>query len=101
MDVSQGGTVDEPGATMNAILVRILVAGVRFYQQVLRSFMGAGHCRFSPTCSQYMIEALERHGPWRGLGLGVWRILRCNPWSRGGYDPVPPQKLKKESHINE
>ena len=48
-------------------------------------------CRFSPTCSQYAIEAVRVHGVFRGLALSFWRILRCNPWSRGGYDPVPPK----------
>ena len=76
-------------------VTRLLVCGVRFYQRVLRGFMGSGHCRFSPTCSAYMIEALQVHGPIRGLGLGLWRILRCNPFCRGGYDPVPPRRSKR------
>lgn len=46
-------------------------------------------CRFTPTCSQYALEALRKHGPIRGLWLAVWRILRCNPWGGSGYDPVP------------
>ena len=71
-------------------LVAALVACVRFYQQTLHGFFGYGCCRFSPTCSQYMIEALETHGLFKGLGLGLWRIVRCNPFCRGGYDPVPP-----------
>lgn len=82
-------------------LVRILVAMVRFYQQTLHSFMGYGSCRFTPTCSQYMIEALERHGPFKGLMLGCWRILRCNPFCKGGYDPVPPAKSFKREMNNE
>ncbi len=81
---------------MRKAVVAILVAGVRFYQQVLRSFLGAGHCRFSPTCSQYMIEALQVHGPLKGLGLGLYRILRCNPFSKGGYDPVPPPRVNRK-----
>ena len=52
-------------------------------------------CRFTPTCSQYAIEAFEKHGAIKGLFLTVWRILRCNPFCRGGYDPVP-EKIKKE-----
>lgn len=52
-------------------------------------------CRFTPTCSQYMIEAVRVHGIPKGLALGVWRILRCNPWSQGGYDPVPPKHCSK------
>ncbi len=81
---------------MSRFLVVIMVAVVRFYQTTLRTFIGSGHCRFRPTCSAYMIEALEVHGPIRGLGLGVWRILRCNPFCRGGYDPVPPKKCCKK-----
>ncbi len=46
-------------------------------------------CKFTPTCSQYGIEAIEKHGAIKGLLLTIWRILRCNPFSKGGYDPVP------------
>jgi putative membrane protein insertion efficiency factor len=46
-------------------------------------------CRYEPTCSHYAEQAIRRYGVARGLGLAVWRVLRCNPWSRGGYDPVP------------
>ncbi|MDR0999631.1 MAG: membrane protein insertion efficiency factor YidD [Clostridiales bacterium] len=46
-------------------------------------------CRFTPTCSEYMYEALQKYGPFKGLALGAWRLLRCNPFCRGGYDPVP------------
>ena len=46
-------------------------------------------CRFTPTCSQYAIEAIRKHGPFKGLALAIWRILRCNPWGGSGYDPVP------------
>jgi len=45
-------------------------------------------CRFAPTCSEYAAEAVEKHGVARGLGLALWRLLRCHPFSRGGYDPV-------------
>lgn len=74
-----------------------LIACVRFYQQTLHSFFGYGSCRFTPTCSQYMIEAVQVYGPFKGLGLGLWRILRCNPFCRGGYDPVPlPRQDRNE-----
>lgn len=46
-------------------------------------------CRFIPTCSQYALEAVEKHGAWRGFWMAVWRVLRCNPFGKGGYDPVP------------
>jgi uncharacterized protein len=46
-------------------------------------------CKYEPTCSHYAEQAVRRHGPIRGLAMAGWRLLRCNPWSRGGYDPVP------------
>ena len=46
-------------------------------------------CKYEPTCSHYAEQAIRRHGVLRGLALAAWRVLRCNPWSRGGYDPVP------------
>jgi len=46
-------------------------------------------CRFTPTCSEYAVEAIRKHGAIRGMFLSVWRILRCNPFCKGGYDPVP------------
>lgn len=69
----------------------ILIALVRLYQLTLSRVLPPS-CRFEPSCSQYMIEAIAAHGVCRGLALGVWRVLRCNPWSRGGYDPVPVRK---------
>jgi uncharacterized protein len=65
-----------------------MVLLVRFYQMVI-SPMFPPSCRFEPTCSTYMIEALQKRGPLVGLWLGIRRILRCNPWHPGGYDPVP------------
>lgn len=57
-------------------------------------------CRFVPTCSQYAIEAFEEWGFIAGLGLTVWRILRCNPFCRGGYDPVPKRKRRGAGREN-
>ncbi len=73
----------------------LLISMVRFYQRYLskplHALSGPGsHCRFTPTCSAYFIEAVERHGALRGSLLGAWRILRCNPWGGCGDDPVPP-----------
>ena len=65
-----------------------LIALVRGYQVVLSPMMG-GACRFEPSCSNYMIEALKVHGAIKGTVLGLWRILRCHPWGDYGYDPVP------------
>lgn len=70
---------------------RLLVALVRLYQWVISPVIGP-HCRFHPTCSQYTIEAINRHGPTRGVLLGLRRLARCHPWHPGGYDPVPPKQ---------
>lgn len=70
-----------------SLAARLLVAIVRLYQASLGPFMG-GHCRFSPTCSQYAIDALTAHGAMRGSWLTVRRIGRCHPFGGGGYDPV-------------
>ncbi|MBT8447083.1 MAG: membrane protein insertion efficiency factor YidD [Gammaproteobacteria bacterium] len=61
---------------------------VRAYQLVISPAIGP-HCRHTPTCSNYMLEAIERHGPLRGTWLGLRRIARCHPWGTSGFDPVP------------
>jgi len=61
---------------------------IRFYQVCISPLKPAS-CRFTPTCSQYGLEAFRKHGPVKGFILTVWRILRCNPWGGSGYDPVP------------
>ena len=65
-----------------------LILLVRAYQVCLSPMMG-GACRFEPSCSNYMIEAVNVHGAVKGTILGLWRILRCHPWGDYGYDPVP------------
>ena len=70
------------------MLKRILQLCVRGYQVTLSPLMG-GACRFEPSCSNYMIQALEIHGAFKGTLLGLWRILRCHPFGAHGYDPVP------------
>ena len=67
---------------------RLLMALVRFYRKNI-SPLSPPKCRFSPTCSAYALEALEVHGAFKGSCLALWRLLRCNPFSKGGYDPVP------------
>ncbi|MGW8194401.1 MAG: membrane protein insertion efficiency factor YidD [Desulforhopalus sp.] len=67
---------------------RILLVGfVKGYQYAVSPFLPPT-CRFVPSCSTYTIQAIEKHGAVRGSLLGLWRILRCHPFSRGGYDPV-------------
>ncbi|MBQ0010673.1 MAG: membrane protein insertion efficiency factor YidD [Ruminococcus sp.] len=70
---------------------------VRFYRRFL-SPLKPPCCRFTPTCSQYAIEAFETWGFVCGLGLTVWRVLRCNPFCKGGYDPVPERKRRPRGH---
>lgn len=67
---------------------RVLVFVVRGYQILLSPYFGS-QCRFSPTCSHYSMQALEKHGAIKGAYLTIRRLLRCNPWHRGGFDPVP------------
>lgn len=66
----------------------ILIASVRFYQKAISPFLGA-HCRYTPTCSQYALEALKKYGAWKGARLALKRIFSCHPWGRQGYDPLP------------
>ena len=73
---------------------RLLIGANRLYRKTLSPFIGQ-QCRFEPTCSHYGEEAIAKHGALRGTILTVWRILRCGPWSKGGYDPVPETFLVK------
>ncbi|MBR5322918.1 MAG: membrane protein insertion efficiency factor YidD [Clostridia bacterium] len=73
---------------------RIFIFLIKIYQKYISPLKSKPSCRFYPTCSQYAIEALEIHGFFKGSILAIWRILRCNPFCRGGYDPVPEKKKK-------
>ena len=68
---------------------KILIAIIKFYRKYLSGLKTTTRCIYVPTCSQYGIEAIEKYGAFKGGLLTVWRILRCNPFSKGGYDPVP------------
>ena len=68
-----------------------LIFLVRFYQTAISPFTPAT-CRYSPTCSQYTLEALQKHGAFYGSWLSIKRIVSCNPWGGSGYDPVPEKK---------
>lgn len=76
------------------ILKRLLIGCIHVYRYLISPLLGP-HCRFHPTCSVYAIEAIEQHGPLRGIWLAVRRIARCHPFHPGGYDPVPcPHEVK-------
>ncbi|MGB9867514.1 MAG: membrane protein insertion efficiency factor YidD [Bacillota bacterium] len=67
--------------------VRVAVGAIRAYQELL-SPLKKPCCRYYPSCSRYAVDALEKYGIVRGSAMALWRVLRCNPFSRGGYDPV-------------
>lgn len=67
----------------------ILLGCIKFYRKYLSALKGYSSCIYYPTCSQYAIEAIEKYGALKGTALAAWRILRCNPFAKGGYDPVP------------
>ena len=79
------------------ILLRsIAVLPIRFYQRVISPAFGS-RCKYYPSCSDYAAQAISRFGILRGLVLAGWRLLRCNPWSHGGFDPVEDQRLFKSA----
>lgn len=80
---------DGDGSKLSHLASRLLILPIRFYQGAISPMLPAA-CRFTPTCSNYAIDALRIHGPIRGSLLAAKRILRCNPWGGSGYDPVPP-----------
>ncbi|MEM7080205.1 MAG: membrane protein insertion efficiency factor YidD [Pseudomonadota bacterium] len=82
---------------LNTLLAYCLVGLIRGYQLTLSPWIGR-QCRFYPTCSQYAMEALRQHGPWRGMYLALGRIGRCHPWHAGGVDPVPEARCAADHH---
>ncbi|MCD8282871.1 MAG: membrane protein insertion efficiency factor YidD [Prevotella sp.] len=73
---------------MRKVLIGLLLLPIRFYRNCISPFTPPT-CRFTPTCSQYAMEAITKYGPARGLWLAIRRLLRCHPWGGSGYDPVP------------
>jgi uncharacterized protein len=80
------------------LLIALLIAPIRAYQRWISPALGP-RCRYYPTCSQYAIEAIEEVGPVRGLVLAGWRLLRCNPFSKGGFDEVADRRLFRASPV--
>jgi putative membrane protein insertion efficiency factor len=76
------------------MIAKLLALPIKFYRRYI-SPNKPPCCRFVPTCSQYALEALEEWGAFRGFFLSVWRVLRCNPFCKGGFDPVPVNPKKK------
>ncbi len=72
---------------------KIVIFFIRVYQTVISPYI-AQSCRYTPTCSHYSMEAIQRFGVFKGLWLSIRRISRCHPWHEGGYDPVPPVSTK-------
>ncbi|MBO7628594.1 MAG: membrane protein insertion efficiency factor YidD [Bacteroidales bacterium] len=70
------------------LLSKMLIGLIRLYQITLSPYIGRA-CRYTPTCSNYGIEAIRKHGPFKGTWLTIKRVLSCNPWGGSGYDPVP------------
>ena len=70
----------------------LVLAPIRVYQRLISPLLPR-RCKYEPTCSRYALEAIEEFGALRGVVLAVWRVLRCNPWSHGGYDPVSAQRV--------
>ena len=81
---------------MSKFFKKGIISLIRFYQKYLSGLKQGSSCGFIPTCSTYAIEAIEIHGLLKGVALALWRILRCNPFCKGGYDPVP----KKHEEAN-
>ena len=76
------------------VISLILIALVKFYQYSISPLFPSS-CRYTPTCSSYMVEAIQKHGPFRGGWMGIKRFARCHPWGGSGYDPVPEKEEKQ------
>ena len=75
--------------SFNKIISFPFIVFIRFYQLAISPWLGKSKCRYTPTCSQYGLEAFKKHGPFKGFWLTIKRIISCNPWGGHGYDPVP------------
>ena len=81
---------------LKLIFSKLIIGLVRFYQVAISPWLGSS-CRYTPTCSQYMIEAVNEWGPLKGFWLGIKRIGRCHPWGGHGHDPVPKKTEEQET----
>lgn len=85
------------GSALSRLLAWPLLLLVQIYRYAISPWLGA-NCRYQPTCSNYAIEALQKHGAFRGSALTAKRIARCHPWADSGYDPVPDDKSDENSN---
>lgn len=87
------GTSLTPASVATRILLALLAFYRRWLSPAIHSLSPGSGCRYVPTCSEYASLAIATHGPLKGIFLAFWRILRCNPFTRGGLDPVPPPTI--------
>ncbi|MEQ8579996.1 MAG: membrane protein insertion efficiency factor YidD [Balneola sp.] len=85
---------------LKIIFSKLLIGLVRFYQLAISPWLGSS-CRYSPTCSQYMIDAVKEWGSLKGFWLGIKRIGRCHPWGGDGHDPVPKNPEEQYTELKE
>ena len=91
LDVRAGSVPSQDASRTPGVLARLVMVCLRGYQRLVSPLMPP-MCRFHPTCSQYFIDAVRIKGVWIGSLMGLWRLLRCNPLCKGGYDPVVREK---------
>jgi len=90
-------TATPPGPATGVLVCAaraVVAAPIVVYQNAISPALPR-RCKYEPTCSRYALDAIRAHGVLRGIVLAVWRVLRCNPWSHGGYDPVQAQRVFK------
>ena len=85
---SQFSLIFKKEALLKKIIKQFFIFLIKIYQTLISPFLGAGKCRYYPSCSNYFIIAIEEKGLLKGAALGIWRILKCHPYSKGGFDPV-------------
>ncbi len=83
---------EKSGTTPGQLLNIVPILLIKFYQSFISPLLGPS-CKYHPTCSRYALEAFRQHNFFYASWLTVWRVLRCNPFSKGGYDPVPPKTM--------
>lgn len=98
-DQQHHGT-EKNGKTLGQLLNFVPILLIKFYQTFISPLLGPS-CKYHPTCSNYAIEAFRQHNFFYASWLTVWRVLRCNPFSKGGYDPVPPRSEKSAGNSKE